>query len=48
MRKCYQLYKLVSLGLDGIITLISVCMNKKLLQNQVVHMMSAFNKPSQD
>ena len=37
MQKCYQIYKLVSLVLGWIITLISVCMNKKLLQNRVVN-----------
>ena len=37
MQKCYQIYKLVSLVLHRIITLISVCMNKKLLQNRVVN-----------
>ena len=48
MQKCYQIYKLVSLVLHRIITLITVCMNKKLLQNRVVNMVSGFNKPSQD
>ena len=36
MQKCYQIYKLVSLVRYKIITWISVCMNKKLLQNRVV------------
>ena len=37
MQKCYQIYKLVSLVRYKIITWISVCMNKKLLQNRVVN-----------
>ena len=44
MQKCYQIYKLMSLVRYRIITFICVCMNKELLQNEVVNTPS--HKPS--
>ena len=43
MQKCYQIYKFVGLVLGRIITLIRVCVSKKLLQNRVVNSNESHN-----